>query len=93
MRKYLFKMMRTSQPGGDTFQYSSFIHRLSTGQGYPKAFVTEEEFERVRQFVFPNEPNTKEEVRVRGYVQRDDRELTDEQAASLGWKFPSPDID
>jgi hypothetical protein len=93
MRNYLFKMMRTRQPGGDTFQYSSFIRRLSTGQGYPKTFVTEEEFERVRQFVFPNEPKTKEEVRAHGYVQRNDRELTDAQAASLGWKFPSPDID
>lgn len=86
-------MMRTAQPGGVTFQYSSFIHRVNSGQGYPRTFETEEEFERVRESVLPDEPETKNEIRVHGFVQRDNRELTDEQAASLGWKFPSLEID
>jgi hypothetical protein len=88
--EYDFSMLRTKQPDGKTFEYKSNIVRPSFGLQLVrgKLFKTEEEFERVREFVLPNEPKTKDEIRNTGSVHRS-KALTDEQAAALGWDFPS----
>jgi hypothetical protein len=82
--KYLVRLMRTPQ-GGGTYQHASFIQPRSGLQGKSKTFDSAEEFERIRAIIFPSEPETRDVIDILGYVQWDDKELTDEQAFSLGW--------
>jgi hypothetical protein len=82
--KCLIRLMRVSK-GDGTFQHVSFMIPRSATQGRQKSFGSAEELERVRAIVFPTDQKTKDELATRGYTQRADVELTDEQASSLGW--------